>query len=271
MAKYENLIYDKQKRIANITLNRPEKMNSLSVGLMNDLDAALKEAGRDDDVRVLIIKGAGRAFCTGYDLSPEARKKQLTLTLSQDRIGLASRIDAWMAIWDLPKPVIAQVHGFCMAGGTMLASICDLTIVAEDTIIGPPQVGPIGAGLLAPFWLPLIGPKKTKEYFFYPGSRMTGKDAERLGFANKAVPADKLEEEVNKIARSIAKVPLEILALEKVAINRSMDIQGFRNTLYLGAEYDAMARFTEPARAWVKKVAELGVKQAAAEWQKEKD
>ena len=150
-----------------------------------------------------------------------------------------------------------------------MASICDLTIVAEDAQIGVPQVGPIGAGLIAPFWLPLIGPKKTKEYMMRFGSRMTGKEAERIGWANKAVPADKLEEEVDQMAREIAKVPVELLALEKATINRCMDIMGFRIGCMLGAEYDAMGRVTEPAREWVKKVAEKGVKQAAKEWREQ--
>ncbi len=264
MANFENIILEKKNHIAYITLNRPDKLNSLSVGLMTDLDAALVDIGADNNIRVVVIKGAGRAFCTGYDLSPTARQAQLKLSIHQDRTGLNKRIDAWMRIWDLQKFVIAQVHGYAIAGGSMLAAICDLTYVAEDAQIGMPEL-PIGAALITPFWLPLIGPKRTKEYSVVSGRRMTGKEAAAYGYANAAFPADKLEEEVNKIAKLIAKRPLEILALEKVMVNRAMEMS-FRDSVYFGSELDAMARFTEPARDWVGRIAFKGLKQATAEF-----
>lgn len=266
MANYENIIYDKKGRVVRITLNRPEKLNSLSLGLMNDLDAGLKEAEQDGEVRVIVIKGAGRAFCTGYDLSPQARAAQLKLTLAQDRIGLNKRIDAWLRIWDLPKIVIAQVHGFAIAGGSMLASICDLTIVAEDAQIGMPML-PIGSGLISPFWLPLIGPKRAKEYAIVGGLRMSGKEAAQFGWANRAVPAAKLEAEVDKMAKEIAKRPLEVLSTEKATVNRALEM-GFRESCYLGAEFDAVARDSEACKAWVSKLATIGLKQASQEWMK---
>ena len=131
---FKNIILEKQGRIATITLNRPEKLNALSEALMAELDVALD--GLDDDraIRVVIIKGAGRAFSAGYDVNPETpERKGGKSDIAADRLRLNKNVKRWLKVWDLSKPVIAQVHGYCIAGGSQLASLCDLTFVAEDT------------------------------------------------------------------------------------------------------------------------------------------
>ena len=142
-----NILYDQKDRIGTITLNRPEKLNALSVVLREEIVAAVKEASRDDEVKVIILKGAGRAFCVGYDVAPTTPGRPDTITILQDLERLREVDERWLTIRDAPKPIIAQIHGYCLAGGTQLAAMCDLAIVAEDTRIGSIQA-PLGAGFV---------------------------------------------------------------------------------------------------------------------------
>jgi enoyl-CoA hydratase len=202
---FENIIFEKKDKIATITLNRPERLNALSGALMGELDVVLKDLEEDRSIKVVILKGAGRAFSAGYDVNPTSPERYGGMVdIGADRRRLNRTINRWLRVWDLPKPVIAQLHGYCVAGGTHLATMCDLTITAEDTLIGLPTAGPLGASLMAAEWCHLVGVKKTKEMFYVIGKLIDGKEAERIGWANKAVPADRLEEEVNTLASEIA-------------------------------------------------------------------
>lgn len=260
--------YQVNEGIGTITLNRPDKMNAFNGQMLADFAAALTQAEHDDSVRVVILKGAGRTFSAGYDIS-RGESTPHDRNISEDRDRLQAAIDQWLRVWDFPKPVIAQVHGYCMAGATMLAICCDITLVAEDAIIRWPAL-PIGGGLIGPMWTWLVGPKKAKEMSFIAGSEMSGAEAHSWGWANRAVPAADLEAQTLRMAHQIARTPSDLLRLKKLAINRVMDAQGFRTTAMFGAEWDAIAHYTKGASTMTGKIQELGLK-GAIEWLRDSD
>ncbi len=266
---YENILYERDGHIARITLNRPEALNALSMELQEELVSAVRAAGEDDDVRVIILKGSGRAFSAGGDLRPRsgqaATEEAPRRTIMQGRRGIEQWRERLFVIWDLPKPVIAQVHGYCLAMGSVLALMCDITIAAEDARFGPAQA-PLGAGAVAPLWIWLIGVKKSKEIFFPTGVMIDGKEAERIGLINRAVPAERLEEAVNRLAEKIAETPLELLTLQKLVANRVQELMGLRTAVLMGAEMDAMAHVTGAVTAFNQLTRDLGLKDALARW-----
>lgn len=226
---YKNIIYEKKDGIGYITLNRPEKLNAMNDAMMEELDAAFAAAEPDLEVKVVVIKGAGRAFSVGQDLSgigtsevlpdprmPISRKKQLEAERRRNR--------RWEYIFNLVKPTIAQVHGYCLGWGCHLAMVCDITIASEDAIFGDPS---IRMGLLSgmPLWIWLVGIKKAKE-FLYTGRYITAAEAEQYGLINKVVPREKLEEEVYRLAKGISLLPGDGLANCKDAINSVMEARG---------------------------------------------
>lgn len=266
----ETILYEVARRIATITLNRPEKLNAISRQLQAELLEAIEEAERDDAVRVVVLRGAGRSFCAGYDLagSGDGVGASQSPSISADRDGLIQFINGWLRIWDARVPVIAQVHGHCIAGGSQLAVICDVTITAEEARIGAPAL-PLGAGFVSCFWAWQVGAKKAKELFFPVGSNISGAEAARLGLFNFAVPQAELEDRVREFAASVAKTPKEILVLQKHAMNRTEEIKGFRQAMLQGAEYDAIAHFTEPVLAMNQSIRDLGLRGAIAAWNAE--
>ncbi|MBI2329664.1 MAG: enoyl-CoA hydratase/isomerase family protein [Chloroflexi bacterium] len=267
--EYENILYDKDGRIARITLNRPAALNALSQELQEELVSAIKDAGEDDNIRVVILKGAGRAFSAGGDIQRRPGEEEAPQrTLMQGRRSIEQWKERLFTIWDLPKPVIAQVHGYCLAMGSVLALTCDLTICAEDAIFGGTSI-PLGAGNVSPIWFWHIGPKKTKEIFLQIGARINGKEAERIGLVNRAVPSERLEDEVNKLAQSIARTPLEFLTLQKLVVNRASEMMGLRAIILMGCEIDAVAMGTEAAAAIRQRMKEIGMKATVEEWQRQ--
>ena len=164
----------------------------------------------------------------------------------------------WLAIWDLRMPVLASVHGICLAGGTQLASICDVTFVADDTRVGTPQL-PLGAGYVAAFWAWHVGPKKAKEVFFPTGEIISADEAVAMGLFNRSVPKADLGQTVMDYAGRVARTPKEILALQKLSINRTQEVQGFREALLQGAEVDAIAHASDAVRSVNRYIAEHGL------------
>ena len=261
----QTVLYQADGPIGTITLNRPEKMNAFGAQMLADFGAALTQAERDDSVRVVIVKGAGRAFSVGYDISPGEFSPH-EHNISEDREWLQAAINHWLRVWDFPKPVIAQVHGYCMAGATMLAICCDITLVADDASIRWPAL-PIGGGLIGPVWAWLVGPKKAKEMSFIAGSEMSGAEAHFWGWANHTVPAADLEARTLKMAQQIARTPPDLLRLKKLAINRVMDLQGFRTAMMFGAEWDSIAHYTQGATEMAGQIKALGLKGAIQSFQ----
>lgn len=262
------VLYESQGPIAIITLNRPEKLNAFGARMLSDFAKALDRAERDATARVVIVKGAGRAFSAGYDVSPGEYSPH-HVNIAEDREWLHGAIEKWLRVWEFPKPVIAQVHGFCIAGATMLALCCDITIVSNECRIRWPSL-PLGGGLISTMWTWLSGPKKAKEMSFIAGSEMTGAEAHFWGFANRAVPEAELEAVTLRMARQIARTPPDLLRLKKLAINRIMDIQGFRTAAMFGAEWDSIAHFSTGAMNVAEKIQELGLK-GAIKWLESQD
>ncbi len=240
--EYEFVLYETHDNIAWITLNRPEKLNALSAGLQRDLFAALEEADGDWDIRCIVIRAAGRAFCAGYDLTPSPERQQredLGNNLRWDTQNQRRSIKKWTDLWNVSKPVIAQVHGYCLAAGTDIALHSDMIIVAEDAQIGFPPVRNLGTPATH-MWTYMVGPQWTK-WVFFTGDNFSGKQAVEMGWAMKAVPADQLEETVNELAGRIARVSYEMLAASKSICNKAIDLMGRPLLQTLAAETDAVS------------------------------
>lgn len=269
--QYSYLLYEKRSDgIGYVTLNRPEKLNALSVALQDEVAEAVRFADSDPEVRVLILRGAGRAFSAGYDLSPEgspgSEKYPIYDTLSH-RAWLEHAVSCWMSVWNCRKPVLAQLHGYCLAGGTDLALLCDVAIAAENVQIGHPGVRVLGMPLTS-MWPYLIGPQRSKLWLL-TGSSMDGIEAERIGLVAKAVPADRLEEEVLAIARTMAKVLPELLIVNKAAVNRVYELMGLRVAQQNAVELDAINNATGASKEFGRIAKEKGLK-AALEWRDSK-
>ena len=191
-AAYDHLIYDKAGPRVTITLNRPEKINALNEALTREFERAMLDAEDDDDIKVVVLKGAGRGFCSGHDYGREhfvPGERETGADTEGHRIDFSKRLRAYMRVWEIPKPVIAQVHGPCIAAGTILAGLADIVAVAHDAKIGPVEAAPgMVQGLIWGSWLPLVGLRKTKDFAFLHGT-MNGIEAAECGWATKAVPA----------------------------------------------------------------------------------
>lgn len=225
----KNIIYEVKDKIGWITLNRPKKLNAINDVMLRELDEILNQAEMDLEAKVLVIKGAGNAFSVGQDLTGVGTKEALHERVKNVSVkGLLEaerrRNRRWEYIFNITKPSIAQVHGYCLGAGCYLAMVCDITIASEDATFGDPSVR-MGALPTMPLWPWLVGLKKTRE-LLYSGKYIDAKEAEEIGLINKAVPPDKLEEEVKKLAEGMALLPGDGLAVAKDAINGAMEARG---------------------------------------------
>ena len=261
----ETVLYEVSERVATVTLNRPERLNAINWQLMRELIAALEEAERDPAVHAALVQGAGRAFSTGYEIG-EPHDPARPWSPAADRDSIEDRLRVWFRIPELRLPIVAKVHGYCIAGATQLASICDVTFAAEDTRVGSGPQLPLGAGFVTAFWAWHAGPKRAKRYAFPSGEFITGAEAAEIGLFNEAVPAGQLDAYVEDYVRSIARVPKDVLAIHKMAANRVQELQGFRAALKTGAELDAIAHFAPEVERMRASVGELGVRGAIEAW-----
>ncbi len=268
---YENILYEKDpedNKLVRITLNQPERMNTLSYDMLMDIRHALITAERDPEVKVIIIKGAGRTFSSGYDLGARPRYTEgISQTVAiEDHIKYYHQ-DVWFTIWNLQKPVIAQVHGYALAGASEFITICDVTIIADDAVTGYPPTRAMSVPDTF-YWPWLCGLKKAK-YLSMSGSPITGKEAAEIGLATMSVPEDKLEETVTLVAKRLAMVPSELLFLNKFACNRSMEIMGMRVAMeFIGKLHDYSHTF-DAVREFGQISREKGLR-AALEWRDSK-
>jgi enoyl-CoA hydratase len=245
-----------------LTLNRPAKLNALSGDLVRALVAAIDDATADPDIRVVVIAGAGRAFSAGYDLTEEA-DGEIAGPVAWREL-LAADVAATLRVLDCPKPVIAQIHGYALAGGLELAMACDLIVAAQGTMLGEPEIryGSAPVALLMPY---LIGQKKTRELLM-TGDLIDAVEAERIGLINRVVPADRLAAEVDALADRLARTPPEVMAPTKRMLNRAMDAAGFRVAVEAGIDLGAIinAADTPEQREWDTIVRRDGLKAALA-------
>jgi enoyl-CoA hydratase len=248
--------------VARITLNRPDKLNALSGELVDELEEALRRAVADDEVKVIVLGGAGRAFSAGYDLSEEVADQPATADEWRD--VLARDVDITMQIWRCPKPTIAAVRGWCIAGGCELAMACDMIIATEDSRFGEPEIrygsGPVT--LLMPF---LIGQKKTNELLF-TGDVIDAREAHRIGLVNRVVAIDELDEAVEALTAKIAPTPLAVLRHTKLALLRAYEAAGLAQAVAANLDISAIlnASDTPEQREFDEIVARDGLKAALA-------
>jgi enoyl-CoA hydratase len=270
MSEFETIIYEVQDGRARITLNRPDKLNALSLQLQAELNEALWEADNDRTVHCVIIKGAGRAFSAGYDLSGAGGNVAVSRVQSSDgayRGGRSIDDDAWqleraqryrMAIFDMHKPVIAQVHGYCLAGGTDIALLSDMVIAAEDAVFGFPPARDLGA-LPNNMWLYNVGPQWAKRLTL-TGDTVTGAEAQDIGLILKAVPGDFLEQEVEGLASRMAHIDPDLLSANKRIINQGLELMGARTLQRMAAENDVRGHNTRAAEEYRQSVRDNGLK-----------
>ena len=254
MTDFKHILVDVPRPgVSRITLNRPESRNALNNTLRGELYGQLEANDQDADIRVTIIRGAGSAFCAGYDLKANNRADQPFHTAGGDGNWARHVVDGFFRVWDLAKPVIAQVHGYCLAGGTELATSCDLVYVAEDAAIGYPVV----RSMSPPdnqFFPHLLGLRNAMEMML-TGNAISGIEAAEQGFANRAYSVDALEAEVLEIAERIAKVPSDLQQMNKRAVHRQMELMGVRAAIRSGTEIQALAFHTESTKAHFKELA----------------
>lgn len=263
---YQHIVYEKQDGIARITLNRPEKLNALSAALQDELTAAVTEAEDDDAVHCVVIKANGRAFSSGYDLTGSGAAggsgEYQPPNIRKEISGLLKTQARWGKLWDVSKPVIAQVHGYCLAGGAELVAHCDFVICAEDAQFGYPPVRMMG-GSPTHMWTYLVGPQWSK-YFLLTGNSIDGKTAEHIGLAWKAVPAAQLEAEVEALAATFAKIPTDLLAANKSICNKAIDMMGRAMVNQMAAEIDAISHQAPAAIEFRRVARSRGIKAALA-------
>jgi len=233
--------------VRRLTLNRPEKRNPLSNQLRTELFDALEAADVDDSVRVIVLRGAGPCFSAGYDLSSDVSEDQPFYTAGGLGNWPRHVVDGFFRIWDLAKPVIAQVHGYCLAGGTELATACDLIYVADDAMIGYPVVRSISPPDNQ-FYPWLVGLRRAMELML-TGDHMSGTEAVECGFANRSFPADDLEDETLAIAERVARTPTDLQQINKRAVHRQMDAMGIRAGIRAGTEMQTLATHTASTKA----------------------
>jgi enoyl-CoA hydratase len=244
---YETIAIDAPaERLARITLNRPEKRNAISARMRVELLDALRSHDQDPGVRVTIIRGAGVCFSAGYDLADGPMMEGAPFYSAPGDGQWARQCnDTWFSIWDLAKPVIAQVHGYAIAGATELASACDLVYVADDAEISYPVVRIMSP----PDWqyhTVLLGMRRAMELML-TGDPISGAEAAAIGFANRSFPAETLEDSVLAVASRVAGVPSDLTQINKRSVHRAFDVWGARAAIRAGTELQALAGHTQTA------------------------
>ena len=223
--------------VRRLTMNRPKALNALSGELIAAISDALDAAAADPSVRVVILKGAGRAFCAGYDLNEDAGAEK------KDSVGwheeLKHSTDEMMKFFDFPKPVIAQVHSYCLAGGCDLMMICDLAVCSEDARFGEPEIR-FGSGVVTMVMPWVLGVRKAKELLFTGEDRIDAAEALRIGLVNKVVPTEELDAATLALAEEIAKNDPFAVSMQKKAINKAWEAAGFREAIDANVAIDTM-------------------------------
>jgi enoyl-CoA hydratase len=241
---FSTLLYSVDEHICTITLNRPEKLNAMSRTLLDELEAAFGAAKTDPEVSVVLLKGAGRSFCAGYDLAPNdwilsqyGADFEGPVDAVVDRDDVTEILERWLRLWRFPKPIVAQVQGVCLSGAGELLGIADLVVAAEGSQFGHPAGRDLGIPVTLSFWPMLIGMRKTKELLF-TAKLIGGAEAERIGLVNQVVPDDEVEGAALAMARDVARTAEVGLRMSKLATNRWFENMGLLASCYSTADLD---------------------------------
>jgi enoyl-CoA hydratase len=241
-----------------LTLNRPEKLNALSGALVNALSQELSVAAGDPEVRVLVIAGAGRSFCAGYDLDERAPDG-----VAETKQGLVRSLEKLLEVFDQPQPVVAMVQGHCLAGGCDLMMMCDLVVASDDAVFGQPEIR-FGSAIVAHVLPWLVGARRAKELVLTGFDKLDAAAARDIGLVNRVVDRENLEEATMELARQLAVVDPAVMALTKRAVNARLETAGFREALRIGVEIGGeIETLRSPERVEFERIAaEEGLKEA---------
>ena len=286
----ETMIVEAGEGIGRITLNRPERGNGLTPGLIRELSESVEELDLDPGVRVIVLSGNGTGFCGGYDLvasaenmlegdfgdenAPEGSPLDPRVQAANhdpsgkwdpmvDYAGMSRNVRAFMSLFHCTKPVICKVHGFCVAGGTDLALCSDLLVIADDAKIGYPPARVWGSPTTS-LWAYRVGAQKAKRLLF-TGDSLTGLEAAQCGLAIESHPSGELNRAVDDLAARIAMVPLNQLQMMKLLVNQSLYAQGLHQTQLIGTVFDGITRHTPEGFAFQQRAADAGFKLAVRE------
>lgn len=267
---FNSIAYSVDGRVATITLNRPDALNAIDEHLPTELSQAVDMANRDKNVHVIVLTGAGRAFCSGYDLkhyaqTPGANEGQQEMPWDPmvDFDLMYGNTEKFMSLWRSHKPTIAKVNGYAVAGGSDIALCCDLVVMSEDAKIGYPPARVWGIPTPA-MWVYRLGAEKAKRMLF-TGDLVSGAEAKAMGLVLDAVPRDQLDATVDRLAARMAGVPRNQLMMSKLMINSAFDNMGLKTTQMFASLFDGVARHS-PEGVWFKERAEqVGFKQAVQE------
>jgi len=269
---FETLLYTVDGAIATITLNRPDQLNTIVPPMPDEIEAAVNAAVRDPAVKVIVVRGAGRSFCGGFDFGSGFHHWDEYLTTDGQwdpgkdfmfaTAAAVAPTQKFMSFWRSPKPVIAQVHGWCVGGGSDYALCADLVIASEDARIGTPYSRMWGA-YLSGMWIYRLGLTRAKEYAL-TGRPLSGREAADCGLINRAVPFAELEGTVRRTAGQLASIPLSQLAAMKLVVNQAYENMGLASTQTLGPILDGLMRNTPYARSFIDLAGAEGVRAAVA-------
>jgi enoyl-CoA hydratase len=247
-ATYVNVLYERLGAVARISHNRPAQRNAENTPLLDEMDAALREAIADPLVRVIVIAGVGDHFSAGHDLK-EAMNDRSLYTVEQRWEYEATRYYGYsLRIWDCPKPTIAQVQGACVGGAFMVANMCDLVVASDEAYFSDPVCQTLAAAAVEVLVHPWVMGLRTAKEFLYTGERMPAAEAHRIGMVNRVTPRAELEAETLALAEKIARTPPFALQVLKRSLNRTADIQGFRNALSAHFDTHQVTHVTDETR-----------------------
>lgn len=253
-------------RVAIVWLNRPDKLNAISRLMLDEIAGVLQTLGQSQDTRVIVLAGRGDSFCSGFDVERGGPGFGWAPDTVSDVVGLEERLSRFMQVWDCPKPVLAAVHGNCLAAATVLCTLADLTIVASDARIGYSTM-PLGGGFLEPLWVHLVGPKRAKQMALIPGHSISGATAADWGWANYAVEPQQLLNEALEVAQRMSRLPADVARLRKQAINRMVELTGLREGVRMGAQTDAVLHQSPAVQRLRAAVGQFGLKEAIRRFQ----
>lgn len=263
----EVVLYKKEGSIAYITLNRPQQLNAINDKLPRTLQEKVQLANDDDAVHVIVLSGAGKAFCSGYDLKQFAEAPRPCLGSQEmpwdpmvDFKFMKSCTDNFMSLWRSYKPVICKVHGYAVAGGSDIALCADIIIMADDAQIGYPPARVWGCPTTM-MWVYRVGAEKAKRMLL-TGDLINGKEAEKIGLVYKSVPAAELDDEVQKLALRMAGIPCNQLMMQKLAINSAYHNMGMETTQTLATLFDGITRHSPEGVAFKQRCEDVGFQQA---------